>query len=109
MEQSLQKHNQHDRLRLWTERVAACRSSGKSVRQWCRENGIAEKTYYYWQRRVYETTRAAAEPMFAEVITPENQRTEIAAFIHSGSVRVEIRNGADSSTIRAILSALSSC
>lgn len=43
MEQSLQKLNQHDRLMLWTERVTACRSSGKSVRQWCQENGVAEK------------------------------------------------------------------
>ena len=109
MEQSLQKLNQHDRLRLWTERVTACRSSGKSVRQWCQENGVAEKTYYYWQRRIYELTKAKAEPVFAEVVTPQTQRTEIAAVIHSGSVSVEIRNGADSATVRAILSALSSC
>ena len=68
MEQSLQKLNQHDRLILWTERVAACRSSGKSVRQWCQENGIAEKTYYYWQRRIFELTKTRADPVFAEVV-----------------------------------------
>ena len=72
MEKNLQKLNQHDRLRLWTERVAACRSCGMQVRQWCGENGIAEKTYYYWQRRVYEAVKAEAQPVFAEVVTPED-------------------------------------
>ena len=109
MEQSLQKLNQHDRLRLWTERVLACRSSGRSVRQWCQENGIAEKTYHYWQRRIYDLTKTKAEPVFAEVVAPQAQRAEIAAVIHSDSIRVEIRNGADSATVRAILSALLSC
>ena len=109
MEQSLQKLNQHDRLILWTERVAACRSSGKSVRQWCQENGIAEKTYYYWQRRIYDLAKSKAEPVFAEVIAPQEQHAEIAAVIHSGAVRIEIRNGADSCTVHAILGALSSC
>jgi putative transposase len=52
MEKNLQKLNQHDRLRLWTERVAACLSSGIQVRQWFRDHGVNEKTYYYWQRRV---------------------------------------------------------
>lgn len=109
MEQSLQKLNQHDRLSLWTERVSACRSSGKSVRQWCQENSIAEKTYYYWQRRIFELTKTNVDPVFAEVITPQTQRAEIAAVIHSGSVRVEIRNGADSATVRTILSVVLSC
>ena len=109
MEQSLQKLNQNDRLRLWTERVAACRSSGKQVRQWCRENGVNEKTYYYWQRRVYESAKAAAGAVFAEVIMPQDRCTGIAAVIHSGSIRVEIMNGTDSATVQAILSALSSC
>ena len=35
------------RLEEWKERVAACRSSGMSVRGWCQEQGIAYKTYYY--------------------------------------------------------------
>lgn len=109
MEKSLQKLNQQDRLRLWTERVAACRSSGMKVRQWCLENGIAEKTYYYWQRRIYEAVTAEAQPVFAEVEAPEDGRVGVAAVIHSGSVRVEIMNGSDTATVRSILSVLTTC
>ena len=47
MEQELQKLNADQRLAVWTQRIADCRSSGKSVKHWCQENDISEKTYYY--------------------------------------------------------------
>lgn len=50
MEKNLQKLNQQDRLKLWTERVAASRNSGTQVRQWHRDHCVNEKTYYYWKR-----------------------------------------------------------
>lgn len=39
-------------LREWREKIAECRTSGKSVRGWCTERGIGEKRYYYWEKRV---------------------------------------------------------
>ena len=41
-------------LREWAEMVRACRSSGMSVRRWCMENGVNQKTYYYRLRKVRE-------------------------------------------------------
>ena len=52
MEHRLQTLNAAQRVELWAERIAECRSSGMSVRAWCREKEISEKTYYYWQRRL---------------------------------------------------------
>lgn len=54
MEQGLQKLNADQRLAVWTQRIADCRSSGKGVKHWCQENNISEKTYYYWQRRIFK-------------------------------------------------------
>lgn len=31
----------------WAERVRRCRESGLTVSEWCRENSINPKTYYY--------------------------------------------------------------
>ena len=39
-------------LREWREKIAECRTSGKSVRSWCAERGIGAKRYYYWEKRV---------------------------------------------------------
>ena len=38
------------KLSEWSERIRACRSSGKQVKTWCEENGINVKSYYRWER-----------------------------------------------------------
>ena len=35
MEKSLQALNRQEKIAVWSERIAACRSSGISVRAWC--------------------------------------------------------------------------
>ena len=46
------KHESY--LQLWRGRVMECQSSGKSIAVWCKENGINIKTYYFWQKRVWD-------------------------------------------------------
>ena len=38
-------------LQEWSARIAECRTSGKSVKAWCNEQGIPIKTYYYWEKK----------------------------------------------------------
>ena len=40
------------KVQEWSARVAECRSSGIGVKAWCREHGIAMKTYYNWERQI---------------------------------------------------------
>jgi transposase-like protein len=46
--------------------------SGQTVKQWCKKNGILEKTYYYWQRKLRE---AACEAIGSHRTTGQNQLT----------------------------------
>ena len=39
-------------IREWTDMVRECRSSGYTVKEWCKNNGICIKTYYYRLKRV---------------------------------------------------------
>ena len=51
------------RMQEWSTRIAECRSSGMSVRAWCKEQGIAIQTYYRWEKRfVTEATRQLSLP-----------------------------------------------
>lgn len=54
------------RLQQWAEIIQTQLSSGMNKRDWCRENGIPEKRFYYWQRRVrndlYESGAGALVP-----------------------------------------------
>ena len=112
MEHSLQALNAAQRVELWAERIAECRGSGMSVRAWCRENKISEKTYYYWQRRLYQQMACSAEAVSFAEIPHEVQAVQCsgaAAKISLAGVTVEIYPGADTQMIQAIVQTLKTC
>ena len=112
MEQSLQSLNAAQRVQLWAERIAECRSSGMSVRAWCRENEISEKTYYYWQRRLYQQMISATQRVdFAEIPheVQTGQSTGTAAKVCLSGATIEVYPGAEVQMIRVILETLKSC
>ena len=43
------------RLENWASEVESCTTSGLTVQQWCRENGMSPKTYYYHLHKVRES------------------------------------------------------
>lgn len=43
---------QQIRLGQWAEIIKECNESPLTNREWCIQNGIDEKQYYYWQRKV---------------------------------------------------------
>ena len=96
METGLQKLNHQQKAVQWGERIASCRSSGRTVRQWCSENGISAGSYYKWQRRLYQMT-AGDGPQFIEV-TPHQPARNPAAVIHIRDTEVEILPGIDVNT-----------
>lgn len=116
MEQSLQVMSKQERLENWTAKIMACRSSGMTVRAWCQENSLSEKTYYYWQRRLFqalsEQQRTIGQPAFAE-ITPEpnNIRSSggVAVTVRIAGAEADIHSGADASTVETVLRILKSC
>lgn len=101
------------KLREWAERVRACRSSGKSVSEWCREQGVASKTYYTWEREILGRAGKAVMEVRPEgrivAVGLETGQSEAAAWVRAGGVTVEIARGADAGTIRAILEAVRGC
>ena len=97
MEQSLQVMSRQERLENWTTRIMACRSSGMTVRAWCRENGLSEKTYYYWQRRLFQTLseqQTVYKTAFAEV-TPPVCSGNVAVTVRIAGAVADIHPGAD--------------
>lgn len=37
---------------IWKQRIIECRSSGMSVKEWCKERGLNFTTYYRWEREI---------------------------------------------------------
>ena len=59
----------------WRIRIGECRNSGQTIKEWCREKHICLKTYYKWQRIIWdaESENRSIEPVktgaiqFAEI------------------------------------------
>lgn len=71
MKNELQIFNSQQRMAYWNDAVSKCRSSGMTVRDWCNREGINEKTYYYWQRKIFKVT--AKETEFVEIPNTGNK------------------------------------
>lgn len=59
------------RRQSWGLMISEQANSGLTVREWCAQNGISTKTYYYRRRQVQAMLLdAAQESRFAEVVPP---------------------------------------
>ena len=83
-----------------------------SVRAWSMENEISKKTYYYWQKRLYQQMISTAETVrFAEISyreeTPPNP--SVTAKMSLSEATVEVYPGADTQMIQTLLQTPRSC
>lgn len=111
MEQSLQVMSKQESLENWTARIMACRSSGMTVRAWCQENGLSEKTYYYWQRMLFQMLsqqQTVHETSFTEVTPPPICSGNVAVTVRMAGAEVDIHNDADAATVETVLRILKS-
>lgn len=102
------------RLQYWAGVLKERQESGQSVRAWCRENEVGEKTYYYWQRRLREAacneltlrqeqTRSIG-PAFAEIKLPACQGAyEGGITVRLREAVIEIAGGAPTATVETVL------
>ena len=110
------KHESY--LQLWRGRVMECQSSGKSIAVWCKENGINIKTYYFWQKRVWDKETQtliqsgqnqlpqAQAVQFAQVNLGMETSSDADIVIRKDDWTVEIRNTANPALRSAVLQAV---
>lgn len=117
----VQKMKQEYRLKQWSDTVKECRSSGKTIKGWCEEQGISLKSYYYWQRKVriaageqlamipnveHRIATTTTKPVFAEIKLSQYGTDLPAVTLRLNNAILEIHNGAERSTIENTLQAL---
>ena len=90
----------------WAERIAAQQRSGISVKQFCKEQGLTEYSFYAWRKRLQKK-----EPVrFALVdrgAAREERSTESALeLVLVTGERLRIGAGVDTATLRTVLEAL---
>ncbi len=110
MSRELQARNVQNKLALWAGRISERRNSGQKVKDWCKENGICEQTYYKWQRRLFEMAKAQQEKQFAEITPTQPVRlSSVAVTVRIAGAEADIHSGADAATVEQVLRVLKSC
>src|SRR5260370_22190817 len=90
----------------WAERVAAQQRSGNSVKQFCKEQGLTEGSFYAWRKRLQkrELVRFALVDRGA---TRQGPAMEAALeLVMATGERLRIGAGVDTATLRTVLEAL---
>ena len=75
------------KMPIWKQRIIECRSSGMSVKEWCKERGLDFTTYYRWERKILTSIIPAEDvpglpsPNLPSVPAPQNAvvKVELAA------------------------------
>ena len=108
MEALAAKRNNPEKVALWTQRIADCKNSGISAQEWCEQNGIHIKTYYYWHNKIHKMVSKQQSGFYEVPVTAEIHE-RAAATIRVGLFQADIYSGADAETIRAICQAMKTC
>ena len=112
------------RLAGWKQIIENCqaRPDGQTVKQWLAEQGIQEKNYYYWLRKVRKTTYELMTKEQAPVSSPSGlsfaeipmRRTVTPAgpsqpdvVIQKGRLRIELNNSISDELLVRILETIS--
>ena len=90
----------------WAERIAAQQRSGVSVKQFCKEQGLTEYSFYAWRKRLQQTA-----PMRFALVDRNPRRQEHTAeaaleLVLASGERLRIGGGVDATTLRTVLDVL---
>lgn len=101
-------------ISYWSKMINECQDSGMNVTNWCKENGVNKRKYYYWLRKIREkaceSMSAMAKPDIVPItsVVKTSASNDIAANVRIGNISIEITNNASEELIRNIFGVLSS-
>ncbi len=89
------------RAQDWARVIQECNSSGLSNREFCRQRGIAEKSFYYWQRKLRQQIVESAAPQLVQLeLAPV---TEGLLEIQYRGAELKLPAGVDMDAVAALL------
>ena len=104
------------KVQKWGLAIQDCRSSGLSVREWCRQRGITPTTYYRWEREVLsgigrKDAEGRSGGTFVELPAPQPLRnnSERTATLNIGSSSIDLYQEMGPEFLRTLVELLRQC
>lgn len=90
----------------WAERIAAQQRSGISVKQFCKEQGLTECSFYCWRKRLQEKGPVRFALVERSARRQERAAETVLELVLVTGERLRIGTGVDTATLRIVLDAL---
>ena len=105
MSKALEARNRY-RMEEWAQIISQCRASGLSNREFCRRNGIPEKTFYYRLKKLREQA-AESEITLCRLETESSPGAGSSVRVKYRGADIEISQNTDPDALKLALRALS--
>ena len=109
MSEVIQVRSQY-RMREWAKIIQECEASGLSNKEFCEQNGVSIKSYYYWLRKLREAAMHQNQPSLVQLTSTTDECNRIDEMIHIQfrSARLDLPGNTDAEAVIAILRSLQS-
>ena len=94
------------RAQNWAMVIQECSNSGLSNREFCRQRGISEKTFYYWLKKLRGQMADAAVPQLVQ-LEPVTEPEDLLQIQYRGA-ELKLPAGVDMDAVAALLRSLQS-
>lgn len=91
------------RAQQWAMVIQECAASGLSNREFCRQRGIVEKTFYYWQHKLREQIVDTAAPKLVALEQTSAPISDDTLQIRYRGAELKLPVGVDLETVAALL------
>ena len=90
----------------WAERIAKHQSSGMSVKEFCKERGLTECSFYAWRKRLRKREPVRFALVDRGAAGRESWTDASLELVMTTGQRLRIGAGVDASTLRTVLETL---
>lgn len=105
MDKVLAVRNEY-REQQWALVIKECADSGLTNKEYCRQHGISEKSFYYWLRKLRKQVCEQAAPQIVAIDT-ELKTDEVLRIEYKGA-ELKLPANVDMNAVAAILHSLQS-
>ncbi len=109
---SKDSNTQTQQRQFWQMAVETWQTGGLSVRQFCKQEGLSEPSFYSWRKRLAKPAEAqldasldCRQERFIQVSLPIASASGVALLLSSGHI-LQIPVGVDRQTLATVLSAM---
>ena len=94
------------RIQQWAVLIQECSASGLTNKEFCRQRGISEKSFYYWQHKLRQQIVEATSPQLVQ-LEPQPETEDLLQIQYRGA-ELRLPGGVDLEAVAALLRSIQS-